>query len=233
MPNLLERFEAFVAAVRGFESIDALLKGAHVEGKKRADYLLWERKIIVEQKVLITDPVDKPRKFVNQLMNQGRILVYGRVSTDRVFAGMQDGEEQKRRMLLSITKGLEASIADADKQTRDTREIFTIPGAVGIVVILNVSAPTMRPDLISYGLSQTFAKQRDDGSVRYPHNDGVVVISEAHTDVSQGGRGVPCFSWPTPHTKSAEFVNAFSESLVHGWVAFNGLRVARPQSFQV
>jgi hypothetical protein len=59
MTNLLERFEAFIKTVRGFESIDELLKDVHLEGKKRADYLLWDRQIIVEQKVLLDDPADK------------------------------------------------------------------------------------------------------------------------------------------------------------------------------
>ena len=110
---------------------------------------------------------------------------------------MPDGDQQKRRMFLSITKGLEASFADADKQTRDTREILSIPDAVGMVVILNVSAPTLYPDMIRYGLSEALKKRREDGSIRYSNNDGVIIISEAHTDISQRGRGAPCFSSPT------------------------------------
>jgi hypothetical protein len=233
MGNLLERFEAFVKTVRGFESIDELLKDVHLEGKKRADYLLWDRQIIVEQKVLLDDPADKPQKFVSQLMNQGRILVYGKVSTDRVFAGMPDGDEQKRRMFLNITKGLEASFADADKQTRDTREILSIPDAVGMVVILNVSAPTLHPDLIRYGLSQVLLKRRDDGSIRYRHTDGVVMISEAHTDVSERGRGAPCFSSPTPQTKSERVVRDFSDSLIQAWAAFNNVPLVRRDAFRI
>jgi hypothetical protein len=85
MTNLQERFESFIKTVRGFESIDELLKDVHLEGKKRADYLLWNRQIIVEQKVLVDDPADKPQKFANQLMNEGRFLFYGQVSTDRIF----------------------------------------------------------------------------------------------------------------------------------------------------
>jgi hypothetical protein len=233
MANLVERFEAFIKTVRGFESIDELLQDVHLEGKKRADYLLWDRQIIVEQKVLLADPADKAQKFVNQLMNKGRILVYGTVSTERVFAGMPDGDQQKRRMLLSITKGLEASFADADKQTRDTREILSIPDAVGMVVILNVSAPTLRPDLVRYGLSQVLEKRREDGSVRYPNNDGVVMISEAHTDISQRGRGAPCFSSPTPHTKSESLVRAFSDALIQAWAAFNGVPLVRQDTFRI
>jgi hypothetical protein len=233
MANVVERFEAFIKTMRGFESIDELLKDAHLEGKKRADYLLWNREIIVEQKVLLADPADKAQKFVNGLINKGRILVYGTVSTDRVFAGMPDGDQQKRRMFLSITKGLEASFADADKQTRDTRQILSIPDAVGMVVILNVSAPTLRPDLVRYGLSQVLEKRREDGSVRYPNNDGVVMISEAHTDISQRGRGAPCFSSPTPHTKAESLVRAFSDALIQAWAAFNGVPVVRQDTFRI
>ena len=173
--------------------------------------------------MLVTDPADKPQKFMDKLMKEGRVLVYGTLSTDRIFAGMPDGEEQKRRMLRTITKGLETSFEAADKQTRDTRDLFEIQDAVGIVVILNLSAPTLRPDVMSYGLSQVLAKRTIDGGIRYPHNDGVVVFSEAHTDVSRGGRGAPCFSSPTPHTRSAQSVRAFSDALVNEWAAFNGL----------
>jgi hypothetical protein len=233
MGNLCERFELFIRTVRDFESVDELLSNVHLEGKKRADYLLWKRQVIIEQKVLVDDPSDRPQKFISQLMKKGRVLVYGTASTNRIFGGMPDGEEQKRRMFLSITKGLGASFADADKQTRDTREIFSIPNAVGIVVILNLSAPTLHPDLVRYGLSQALQKRRADGSIRYPNNDGVVIISEAHTDISGSGRGAPCFSSPTPHTKSEEIVRAFSDSLIQGWAAFNGVPLVRQEAFRV
>lgn len=233
MPNLVGRFEAFIRTIRGFESIDELLRTAQVEGKKRADYLLWDRQIIVEQKVLLDDPADKPQKFVNELMKRGRILAYGTASTNRIFAGMHDGDEQKRRMFLSVTKGLEASFAAADKQTRDTRKIFSIPDAVGMVVILNVSSPTLHPDLVRYGLSQVLLKRRDDGSIRYPNNDGVVMISEAHTDISEGRRGAPCYSSPTPHTKCEMGVREFSDALIQAWATFNGVPLVRQEAFRI
>jgi hypothetical protein len=116
MTNLRERFDAFIKTLLGFESIDELLKDAHLEGKKRADYLLDNRQIIIEQKVLEDDPTDKAQKFIDRLLKERGILAYGTHSTDRIFASMPDGDEQKKRMILSITKGLEAGFADADKQ---------------------------------------------------------------------------------------------------------------------
>ena len=87
--------------------------------------------------------------------------------------------------------------AKADKQTRDTREIFGIADAIVVPVILNESAPTLHPDLVRYGLQHVFQKKAPDGSFRYRHNDGVVVISEAHT-MTGSGRGMPCFSALAP-----------------------------------
>lgn len=108
MTDLQERFELFIRTVRAFESIDELLRDRHLEGKKRADYLLWDRQVIIEQKVLVDDPSDKPQKFIHQLIDKRQMLAYGTVSTNQVFGRMPDGEEQKKRMFLSITKGLEA-----------------------------------------------------------------------------------------------------------------------------
>jgi hypothetical protein len=233
MSNLQERFGTFIKTQRGFENIDDVLRDVHLPDKKRADYLLWERQVIIEQKVLVVDPADRPQKFVDELIQQGRILAYGRVSVERIFAGLPDGDELKSKMIRGITKGVENGVASADKQTRDTREIFSIPDAIGIVLILNVSAPTLHPDLVRYGLSQVLKKRRDDGSIRYPNNDGVVMISEAHTDVSRRGRGAPCFSSPTPHTRSEPVVRAFSDALIQAWAAFNKVSLVRQDAFRI
>lgn len=233
MGTLQERFGTFIKTQRGFESIDELLRDVHLPDKKRADYLLWERQVIMEQKVLVVDPADRPQKFVDELIQQGRILAYGRVSVERIFAGLPDGDELKSKMIRGITKGVEDGFAGADKQTRDTREIFSIPDAIGIVLILNVSAPTLHPDLVRYGFSQVLRKRREDGSIRYPNNDGVVMLSEAHTDVSRRGRGAPCFSSPTPHTRSEPVVRAFSDALIQAWAAFNKVPLVRQDAFRI
>jgi hypothetical protein len=223
--GLRERFESFIKTIRGFEGIDELLRGVGHDGKKRGDYLLWDRQIIVEQKALVADPADRPQKFVNRLIAGGR-PIYGRTSTKVIFDKTPDGKELERKMLLTITKGLEDSVANADKQTRDTRAIFSIPDAVGILVILNESAHTLQPDLIDYGLRHVFQKKTDNGALRYPHNDGVVVISEAHALVSREGRGMPCFAATAPQGRSREVV-AFSDALIYAWAAFNNLPILR------
>jgi hypothetical protein len=55
-PSLTNRFEAFVRTLDQFENIDDLLRGSDPNGMKRADYLVGNRRFILEQKVLLNDP---------------------------------------------------------------------------------------------------------------------------------------------------------------------------------
>lgn len=224
--GLQERFESFISTLRGFERIDDLLRGARHERRKRADYLLWNRKVIVEQKVLVSDPADKPQKFVDELMKNRSVTVYGRTSTDAVFGSMSKGEELKRKMFLKMTRSLEDSVAYADKQARDTRAVFSIPGATGVLVLLNESAPTLHPDLIYYGLTHVFQKKIESGSLRYPNNDGVILISGVHALGGLIGSGMQCFSAVSPQPKSDAFP-VFSEDLLGRWAHFNGVPFVR------
>ena len=93
-----------------------------------------------------------------------------------------------------------------------------------IVVILNEGASALPPELLGFGLYNVLNKRRSDGSLRYLHNDGVVVISEAHVLIdSKGGRGLPCFATHTPQGRSPDLVDAFSQCLLLGWASFNNL----------
>ena len=87
MTNLPDRFGAFIKTLPGFESIDELLRSQYTHGKKRADYLVRNRRIIIEQKVLVVDPAEKPQRFIDELIGQGRILVTGRTPWSESLLG--------------------------------------------------------------------------------------------------------------------------------------------------
>lgn len=74
--RLRERFESFIRTFDGCEVVDELLHRQHLEGLKRADYLLQGRSIILEQKVLEGDPASKPQRFVDRLRQEGRVLFW-------------------------------------------------------------------------------------------------------------------------------------------------------------
>lgn len=221
--KLRQLFESFISTQPGFERIDDLLRNSH-EIRKRADYLLWNRKIIVEQKVLVVDQGHWPQQFIDRLMQERRSILFGQLSSDAIFSRFADGEALKRDMFLAMTKGFEDDVADADKQTRDTRNIFQIPDAVGVVVLLNESASALPPELIGFGLHHVLNKKRDDQALRYVQNDAVVVISSAHVlPDSHGNPGMPCFATATPQCRARGLVDAFTEELFRRWALFNNL----------
>jgi hypothetical protein len=224
MAGLKARFETFVKTLDGFELIDDLLRGSDVPGRKRADYLFNNREIIVEQKSLEVDPTHKPQRFVNKLMDEGRFVMFGTLSTKAIFDKLPDGAKLNRDLVLKITKVIQDIVSKADKQTKDTRESFSIPNATGILIILNESARMLSPDIIHYALANQFQKTID-GSLRYPHNNGVILISEAHVADIQGPKIFPILTFSSPHGQGRTTVENFSSMIRRRWADFNGARL--------
>jgi hypothetical protein len=223
MSTLRKRFESFVRTLDGFEHIDALLKDSkNLDGKQRADYLFQGRQIIVEQKTLVSNPIYKPQKLADKIMRERGIVAYGTVSTRRILSSQPDASFLQRGLVLSVAKNIETVVAKADDQTRDTRVIFGIPVAVGIIVLLNEGAGMLDPETIGYALCNTFERQDKEGAPRYKHNDAVIGISEVHTLPVRGAlRTYPINVFRSPHTNSAAIVDTFSDMLITRWAAFN------------
>jgi hypothetical protein len=233
MSSLLDRFESFVRTIDGFECIDALLKGANLPpGQKRADYLLQNRQIIVEQKVLEVDPKGRPQKFVDKLGRERGWVIFGTVSTRQVFEKEKDADDLQRRMVLDLAKTIDADVANADKQTAQTRSLFNIPDAMGILVLLNQGANTLKSDVMHYALANVFEKKKQTtDDLRYPANDGVVVISEAQTVRVPGFLGgFPTQVFYSPQTTKRAAVEAFGDSLLNQWAAFNNAPMLKVRS---
>jgi hypothetical protein len=103
-----------------------------------------------------------------------------RYSLAHILEGLPDGNDLKKQLYHKLTKGIDDLLAKADKQTRDTRETFVVPYAIGIVVILNDNAQILEPDFVAVKAFETLRKRSPAGELRYPNNEVVIVISEAH-----------------------------------------------------
>jgi hypothetical protein len=217
MTTLKDRFQSFIRAFDGCEDIDVLLKGRDLPGKNRADYLLRGRAVIVEQKSLETDPVARPQNYANKLMAEGRLVAYGTVSTKMLPENLQ------REIVLDLGKNLDAVVAKADRQTEDTRAIFAIPGALGVLVILNEKAGMLDPRVVHCALANVFQKEAADGSLRYPATDGVILIPEAHAIDTPYGRRIPLPRFTSPHRRANDRFLEFSDALFAAWSRFNGV----------
>jgi hypothetical protein len=222
MADLRSRFEEFVRTFDGFEEIDCLLKDRDPPGKRRADYLFSKRSIIVEQKVLETDPSEKTQNYLDRLMAENRIIGCGTFALDKDdFYKLPDGEKLYKNLLHKMTSRIEEIASDADKQTRDTREIFGVPDAAGVLIILNEAAQILIPELLEYRIQELFKTDSRGGSVRYPNNDMIMVISELHPVHVGLTRYLPMRRYVNSTARQRERAIAFSDKLTADWAAFN------------
>ncbi len=223
---LRKLFESFMGQLDGVESIDKLLSQKPESDMRRADYLAMGRKIIVEQKVLTVDPAKSPQAFIDRLCKERGILVYGTHSAQRILDRQPDGKQLYEKMLAGMTKGFEDALANADKQTRDTRTLFDIPDSVGVVLVLNEAAPSLHPDLLVHGVQRLVSKRTQNGFLRYPHNDAFVLVSGTHGEVTPtGGQGMPFTTGMAPMCRDQILVQAFAAMLVKEWGRYVGLPV--------
>jgi hypothetical protein len=145
-----------------------------------------------------------------------------RVSTNQIFATQSDPQNLQRRMVLDLARVISDGVAFADKQTADTRQLFDIPDAVGVLVFLNESATALPLDVIHWTLAHEFGKRCDSGALRYTANDCVILISGAN---SFAVRELPCafpmLSFISPSKRQPAFISEFSDKMRRQWYAFN------------
>jgi hypothetical protein len=216
--KLNERFKRFVGTLEGVEYIDSLTTGTPL---KSADYLINNRSVIIEQKILTTNPDHKVQKYADKLLGEGEIVANGRHSLHSVFDERPDGRQHYMRLVNKVSSVLEKDLSHADKQLRDTRKIFSIPGAVGVVVLLNEGAHDIDPQLTHFRVEQLLAEKTGPDAVRFPNTDLVVAITDIHT-LKAGGtyRRMGFYASPTSPNREAAF--DFAAYLKDRWIGFSG-----------
>jgi len=175
-------------ATSGFaESIDEIA-AANQPGRQKADYLACDRSVIIEQKSFDRDVDTKVRALLGELAQQhGPFVCEALTLADiiDVIGTLPAGNPFKPRLLEILTQKIDDVLAKADKQTHDTRHTLSLPMAIGIVVILNEHAPLIEPDYFVVKAWQMLRKENAPGILRYPNNQVVILISEAHRQPSE------------------------------------------------
>jgi hypothetical protein len=223
--TLKDRFEQFMLSTRDVESVDQLMKNSMIEGRQRADYLACNRRVVIEQKSLDVNPDYKIQRFLNGLVSAGRLPRLGQ--TDWTLGELlrkvgPDGPALFDELRERVTKVLDDIIAKADDQTRDTKQTFGISEAIGIVVVLNEHAQHIFPDIAMVKLFDTLRKRRQNGELRYVHNQVVVLISEAH--LINADDDATRFSMATIYSDAGNEIplaTTYTESLKKQWATFN------------
>jgi hypothetical protein len=102
-----------------------------------------------------------------------------------------------------------------------TREIFSISEATGVLVLLNDQVKILTPQMIHYRLSEVFRRKTDDGGLRYPNNNGVILICETAAHNPAEGILAHMMAFINPNRINEDTVNEFYKLLYPRWLQFN------------
>ena len=223
--SLKERFERFMSWGDFAESIDALTIADHIAGRKKADYLACKRTVIIEQKSTDHDVDGKVRALLGDCTRQHGPLDCEHISLAAVIDAvvrLPPGNPFKPRLRAILTQRIDDYLAEADKQTRDTRLTFSVPAAVGVVVVLNERAQLIEPDYFVDKAWDMLRKEVEPGILRYPHNQVAILISEAHRIPSaDGSEMIPVETVFSEAGLTNPAAEAFAEELRRRWAEFN------------
>jgi hypothetical protein len=223
--SLNQRFKAFISQLPSAEVIDNLEFSPEFDKSKRADFLVENREAIIEIKSLESDP---EHKIHNELENHQERdeypLFYGEMELNKVLKHLPDGDEIQKKLFYKISRSIEQSFREADKQIRATKEILSCPDSIGLLVLLNENISVLSPEVISFRVSQLLAKMDDDGSPHYKNITSVWFILENFSlKTRKGDKLFPSIVIDGPAAVNRPQLTRILNILQGKWAAFNGI----------
>lgn len=161
MPTIEGRFKQFLASLPGSEALDSLALPADPKHRRKADFLLAGREVIVELKTLTVDTSQKIEPAIEKHRDREDFpLVYGEADLRNVLSHLPDGEAIYRRIYFLITRSVEEAVRSAEEQIAHTRHALALPNSVGLLVILNESVQVLDPTVVGYRVSHLMRRTR-------------------------------------------------------------------------
>lgn len=224
--SLEVRFTRFVASLPGAEAIDSLKLPEDPKRRRRADYLLAGREVVIEVKTLTSDAAHKVEAEVEKHREREEFpLFYGSADLRKVLAHLADGDNIYRRILNALGRSVEAAVRSAEEQVSHTRHLLGVPNAVGMLVILNEAVEILDPTVVGHRVSQLLLRDRTGHSTS-DKLDFVWLLFESHAIGTVAGiPAVPSMLIRGAGSSRFPWFEAFHEDLVRRWAALNGAAV--------
>ncbi|MCO6413348.1 MAG: hypothetical protein J5I92_11425 [Thiogranum sp.] len=223
--TLEDRFKAFLGERDASESLDAPSFDALLANGKRADFLLDDRRIVLELKFLQANPEYKVEERLGPHRDRPDFPVfYWDADLNEVLRHLPDGEDIRREISNAVTRSIQGALEKADDQIRATKTALNIPDACGVAVILNERIGMLAPDLVTAKSSEILLK-RKEGQIRYRDIAYVWIISESHRlscDEDSGNASTILLAGPMAdaHASAGDYLS----SLMEQWAQFLGVR---------
>jgi hypothetical protein len=223
LPPLEDRLNAFMRGLPGTEPIDYL--PGLPPSSKRADFLLDHRSGIAEVKNLTSDVSHQIDTVMARYRDRPEYPVfYGTMQIEHIICRFPaEGEQIRRQIFNRLTKSLEQAVREADEQIGQTKAIFGIPDAWGILVVANQHVDALPPDII-LGRINSMLLRRDDRTLRFSNITCALIISESHLMETPDGTAGPVFiQLDGPLADACPACPMFLEHFLSAWSAHDGL----------
>jgi len=165
--ELEERFRAFIKSMGG-ERVDEVMP-QQPQLPKNADFLLWNRTVVAELKIITVDHFNDPAigKKYGKLIDGWikRRLVVPRPS-DKPGASpgamlvSSDGlaYAEQRKAFDIMCAPIESAAASASRQIRATKYHLKVPDAKGLLILANLADRTLSPETVRNVLNRVLNK---------------------------------------------------------------------------
>lgn len=175
--SLRKYVEDKVSAIQGYENIDKMLKG------ERADYLLYGRQVIVEQKEFENSPQHIKKGSIVQSYTAQIFDKYGidPSSQDRSYLSemykLLSKEEVAHLSKLrnDFTDKIKDDIHKANKQIGSTKRVLGLPNATGAVLMIFDGINGIMPSVMEDRVGRIFRAQQNDEPL-YKHVDIFIFV---------------------------------------------------------
>lgn len=226
MATLEDRVIQFLSAWPGAEKIDDIISFGDFPNKRRADFLLDNRSIIVELKTLKTDTSQKVEKELDRHRNRDDFpLIYGAVELQKILKHLPDQEDINRLIYRNITRSIEDAIRSAEVQVRDTKEILNLPNAIGLTILLNEDVEILSPDVAGRKVSELLCRKRSDGSIGSSISFVWCLFESNMAECKNHSSAFPCILIEGPNVESSTDFDPLFSDLLDGWARYNNANV--------
>ena len=227
--SLNERFKKFLTQLPRSESIDEIRLPKDAQEEKRADFLVENRRVIIELKSLECDPKYKVQEEIDKHKNRAEFpLFYGDMEVHKIFKHLPDGKQIIRKLAEKVSRSIEQGFRSADKQIASTKSIFRCPDSFGLLVLLNENLSILSPELISKKVSQLLTRKDHDGSLRYKHVTSVLILLENYTLRQQQSHSFfPLIVVEGPTVDDNDEFSTILDNIQRAWATYNHLPLLR------
>lgn len=171
-----------------------------------------------------TQTTEKLVTFMGEHGLHPRDLPSGEHVIEELFRSLPDGERLYRKATDLILTPVADGFDDAQRQLRDTKELFGITDADGLLIILNDIVSLASPPMIRERLAQRITKNGVDGEPYHRDVTRIFHVAERHVIATEAMRDQSVnLSLGNPRVKQRFALEQFVEDLARRWAAFCGV----------